>query len=375
MRVVHLLAWPAPGAAMRPEASAAAAVASAAIARRGDVEHLVFALGPSVAGAWAGAAGLPGPIVQMAPPTGKLAMAGPAVARALRAAGPVDVIQAWSPGAGAVARRVRPAGARVCAAALSSEPAARRWLRAAPAMDALVTPCPEIAARAGRACAAARIIETAVPRARAPARRADRAAARARLGLGAGERAVLLIGDGADAARFIVACALTGASGRPLCAILGAGAGHQRRALRTFERSRAMLDCRLGRAPWPQLAAAADIGMIVEDGDVAVAAALGVAIGLGLPVIAPAPVYGRLGVRREDAPELVGAAWTRAELARLAGPLLDDPRRAADALGRARAATDRASGRGAGPERDFFDALDEVWAAPAVGGAPHTIPA
>jgi hypothetical protein len=376
MRVVHLLEWPAPGAGEGGQsgASAAAHVAAGAVARRGDLEHLVFVLGPSAARRWVAEAGLPGPVVQMAPPMGTVAIAGPALGRAVRAARP-DLIQAWSPAAGAVARRVRPAGVRVCAAGLATGASPGRWLRAAPAIDALVTPCGQTAQEARRAEAAARVIETGVPRLEAPRDHGGRASAREalrrRLGLADRDRVALLVGDGADATRLMVACALTGASGRAVCALLPHGAGAERRALRTFERSKAMLDCRLGRAPWTQLAVAADIGMIVEDGDVAVATALSVAMGLGLPVIAPAPVYGRLGVQRADAGELVGAAWTRAELARLAGPLLDEPELARRALERAQAVADRAREE-AGGTRDFFAALDEVWEAAGAFGRQAT---
>lgn len=381
MRIVHLLQWPQPGAAHAHGASAAAHVAAAAVARRPDLEHLVYVLGPSSARRWAAGAGLPGPVLQIAPPVQAAAMAAPALGRALRAAAP-DLIQAWSPAAGAVARRVRPPGARVCAAALATGPLPRRWMRAAPTIDALVTPCGRTAREAGRVRAAARIIETAPPAPAldqsdpAPAPEA-RAALRAQLELRPDDRVVLLVGDGGGAMRFVVACALTGASGRRLCALLPEAAGSARRALRTVARSRTVLDCRIGRAPWTHLAAAADIGMIVEDGDIAVAAALSAAMSLGLPVIAPAPVYQRLGVQRQHAPELVGAAWTRAELARLAGPLMDEPQLARRALGQAHAAAARAAGAPTAG-RDFFDALDEAWqSSPPVAQAAlaHTIPA
>ncbi|MFG0283926.1 MAG: hypothetical protein ACF8R7_05845 [Phycisphaerales bacterium JB039] len=360
MRIVHLLDWASPGAA--PVANAA--LARQAIRRRPDLEHIVVALGPSAARRLAAEAGLPAPIVHIAPPTGKLALAGPAVARAVRACARTDVLHAWSAPAASVARRICPPGARACATILlrAADRARPLRLRAAPPLHALVTPCAEAADRARTARSAAHVVEVPAPRLDEAHPPGDRAALRQALGLGPDDRAALLVGDAVDddAVRFIIACALTGASGRPLCALLGRSAAPRRRTMRCFERTRALLSCRVCDVDWLALAPAADIGLVVCRPDDAcrgtAAAALSLACGLsaGLPVVAPEQIYQRLGLGRSEAGALIAAGWTRAELARIAGPLVDDPP-AARAAAAAAAAAQR-------PGSAFFDAIDEAWA-------------
>ena len=357
MRIIHLLDWT--GGAQ----SAGAALARSAIRRRPDLEHIVVAIGPSAARR-SEAAGLPPPIVQVGAPAGRLPLAAPAVGRAIRAAGPAGVVHAWSAQAASLVRRICPAQASACATALLDAPPPRRraTLRAIEPLHALVTPCAGAAAQARRTGSARNVVEAPPPRLDAahPAP-AERQALRQALALKPDDNAIVLVGDCADddAMRFIIACALTGASGRRVCALLPGSSPARRRAMRTFEQTRGLLTARLTGADWLELAPAADIGLIPcahgdRSADAASAVSLSVALGAGLPVVASAETYSALGVDRDDARGLVAASSTRAELGRLAGPLLDDPDMARAMAGAARRA-----------QRDgdaFFPAVDQAWA-------------